>query len=58
MKKNDVDKIFNEFDAFKKENFNDGEKIFYDGEEDPLRRIGAAVQKDIETELERQKKAA
>ncbi len=46
-----VDQAFRDFEAFKQGNFQPGQRVFYDGSMDPLKRTAEQFQRELEAEV-------
>ncbi|MDD2536241.1 MAG: hypothetical protein PHW78_06725 [Macromonas bipunctata] len=46
-----VGQAFRDFEAFKHTNFPPGQRAFYDGPMDPLKRMAEQIQRELETEI-------
>lgn len=46
-----VGQAFREFEAFKQANFQPGQRVFYDGPMDPLKRMAEQLQRELNAEI-------
>lgn len=46
-----VGQAFREFEAFKHTNFQSGQRTFYDGSMDPLKRMAEQIQRELESDI-------